>query len=146
MLLARMSAPRNFGCPRANPMSKAPFGGGLIRLMRRLPVWPYLLLTLPMFVVALILRAVTHSNLPYYIWAALWAVPLLIVLAARWLFRRHPGLGDPDRDRAGRAQSVRTTPLGPIDIRWTGLPFRHSGAERSEEPGTQGHMRAVGCP
>lgn len=86
MLLARMSAPRNFGCPRANPMSKAPFGGGLIRLMRRLPVWPYLLLTLPIFLVALILRAVTQSNLPYYIWAALWAVPLLIVLAARWLY------------------------------------------------------------
>lgn len=39
-----------------------------------------------MFVVALILRAVTQSNLPYYIWAALWAVPLLIVLAARWLY------------------------------------------------------------
>ncbi len=86
MLLARMSAPPNFVCTRANPMSKAPFGGGLIRLICRLPVWPYLLLTLPMFVVALILRAVTQSNLPYYIWAALWAVPLLIVLAARWLY------------------------------------------------------------
>lgn len=77
-----MSPPRGF----ANPVSKARYSGGLIRLMYRFPVWPYLLLTLPMFVVALILRAVTQSNLPYYIWAALWAVPLLIVLAARWLY------------------------------------------------------------
>lgn len=58
----------------------------LIRLVRRFPVWPYLLLTMPMFVVALILRAVTHCDWPYYVWAVLWAVPLLIVLAARWLY------------------------------------------------------------
>jgi hypothetical protein len=58
----------------------------LVRLGRRLPVWPYLLLTLPMFVVALILRAITRSDLPYQIWAVLWAIPLLIVLSARWLY------------------------------------------------------------
>ena len=56
------------------------------RAIGRLPIKPYLLLTLPMFVVALILRAVTHSDLPYYVWAVLWAVPLLIVLAARWIY------------------------------------------------------------
>ena len=39
-----------------------------------------------MFGVALILRAVTHSDLTYYVWAVLWAVPLLIVLAARWVY------------------------------------------------------------
>ncbi len=77
-----MSAPRGF----ANPVSKARYSGGLIRLMHRFQVWPYLLLTLPMFVGALILRAVTHSDLPYLIWAALWAVPLLIVLALRWVY------------------------------------------------------------
>lgn len=58
----------------------------LTRAIRRLPIKPYLLLTLPMFGVALILRAVTHSDLPYYVWAVLWAVPLLIVLAARWVY------------------------------------------------------------
>ncbi len=58
----------------------------LNRAIGRLPIKPYLLLTLPMFGVALILRAVTHSDLPYYVWAVLWAVPLLIVLAARWVY------------------------------------------------------------
>jgi hypothetical protein len=61
-------------------------GHALIRLARRVTFWHYLLLTLPMFVVALILRAVTHSDLPYYVWAVLWAVPLLIVLATRWVY------------------------------------------------------------
>ena len=58
----------------------------LTRAIRRLPIKLYLLLTLPMFGVALILRAVTHSDWPYYVWAVLWAVPLLIVLAARWVY------------------------------------------------------------
>ncbi|TFW12963.1 hypothetical protein EGY25_13410 [Brevundimonas intermedia] len=60
--------------------------GKLGRSIGRLPIKPYLLLTLPMFVVALILRAITHSDLPYYVWAVLWAVPLVIVLAVRWVY------------------------------------------------------------
>lgn len=71
--------------PKERPASSsktARLGGAI----RRFTVWPYLLLTLPMFVVALILRAVTHSDLPYYVWAVLWAAPLLIVLAARWVY------------------------------------------------------------
>lgn len=67
-------------------MTQAEGGHALIRLMRRVSFCHYLLLTLPMFVVALVLRAVTHSDLPYYIWAVMWAVPLLAVLAARWLY------------------------------------------------------------
>lgn len=55
-------------------------------LKRRITLGNYLLLTLPMFGIALGLRAVTHSDLPYYVWAVLWAVPLLIVLAARWVY------------------------------------------------------------
>lgn len=55
-------------------------------LKRRITLWNYLLLTLPMFGIALGLRAVTHSDWPYYVWAVLWAVPLLIVLAARWVY------------------------------------------------------------
>lgn len=58
----------------------------LMRAIRRIPIKPYLLLTLPMLFVALGLRAVTHSDWPYYVWAVLWAVPLLIVLAARWVY------------------------------------------------------------
>ena len=67
-------------------MTQPEDGHALIRIVRRVTVWHYLLLTLPMFVVALILRAVTDSDLPYYIWAVLWAVPLLIVLAVRWVY------------------------------------------------------------
>ncbi|GAW40997.1 hypothetical protein SH203_01400 [Brevundimonas sp. SH203] len=58
----------------------------LIGRLRRFPVWPYLMLTLPMWVVALILGAVTHSDLPYTIWAILWAGPFLILMAARWIY------------------------------------------------------------
>lgn len=39
-----------------------------------------------MFILALGLRAATHSGLPYDVWAALSAVPLLIILAARWVY------------------------------------------------------------
>lgn len=60
--------------------------GKLGRSIGRLPIKLYLLLTLPMFVVALILRAVPHSDLPYYVWAVLWAVPLMILLTARWVY------------------------------------------------------------
>ncbi|QYC11148.1 hypothetical protein [Brevundimonas nasdae] len=55
-------------------------------LRRKITVFNYLLLTLPMFVIALILAAVTHSVLPYNIWAVLWAAPLLIVLTLRWVY------------------------------------------------------------
>lgn len=55
-------------------------------LKRRITLWNYLLLTLPMFGIALGLRAVTQSDLPFYVWAVLWAVPLLVVLAARWVY------------------------------------------------------------
>lgn len=55
-------------------------------LRRHFSVFNYLLLTLPMFVVALGLATVTHSDLPYNIWAVLWAAPFLIVMALRWVY------------------------------------------------------------
>lgn len=55
-------------------------------LRRKITVFNYLLLTLPMFVIAVVLAAVTHSDLPYNIWAVLWATPLLIVLTLRWVY------------------------------------------------------------
>ena len=67
-------------------MTTGKTGRILLWLKRRITLWNYLLLTLPMFGIALGLRAVTHSDLPYYVWAVLWAVPLLVVLAARWVY------------------------------------------------------------
>ena len=67
-------------------MTTGKTGRILLWLKRRITLWNYLLLTLPMFGIALGLRAVTHSDLPYYVWALLWAIPLLVVLAARWVY------------------------------------------------------------
>jgi len=67
-------------------MTTGKTGRILLWLKRRITLWNYLLLTLPMFGIALGLRAVTQSDLPFYVWAVLWAVPLLVVLAARWVY------------------------------------------------------------
>ncbi len=46
----------------------------------------YLLLSLPMWALALVVGKRTHSSLPYNVWAVLWAAPMGLYLAARWIY------------------------------------------------------------
>lgn len=82
-------------------------------LRRKITVFNYLLLTLPMFVIALILAAVTHSDLPYNIWAVLWAAPFLIVMAARWSISSSPWPGPSGSKSFGPCETVSHGPTRP---------------------------------
>ena len=55
-------------------------------LRPRITLVNYLLLSLPMWALALVVGKLTHSSLPYNVWAVLWAVPMGLYLAARWIY------------------------------------------------------------
>jgi hypothetical protein len=55
-------------------------------LRPRITLTNYLLLSLPMWALALVVGKLTHSSLPYNVWAVLWAAPMGLYLAARWIY------------------------------------------------------------
>lgn len=55
-------------------------------LRPRITLPNYLLLSLPMWALALVAGKLTHSSLPYNVWALLWAAPMGLYLAARWIY------------------------------------------------------------